>query len=771
MSLRNLMAGLLLCLTFNTLFAEVQTYGGIVKDDSGNPLEFVNATLQALNDSTLIDGTVTDAEGKFSVRGDGNPVFLKISAIGFEERIIDNPSYNLGDIFLVPASYMLGEVVVKGSRPMAKLKGDGVQVPVSGTYLANTGTAIEVLGKMPFVTKSGSDIEVLGKGTPLIYINGRQVRDMSELDRLASTQIKSIDVITNPGARYASTVNSVIRITTVAPVGKGFSFNERTTVGYKHYAYLFEQVNFNWRKKGFDLFGMINYENYRERPRFLNTTLQYLKSGIVQQNSSGRDLTKYPVYQGKIGLNYNITSHSFGFYYDFSFKPSTSKGNSLTDRYINDEFSETLENLSDVSRHNRQHLLCTYYTGEIWKWHLSANFDAMWQINDRHNAETEISTINPERDFITANDIENRLLAGNIAASFPAWKGDIRFGTEISNIHRTDIYSGNADFISDNDIKISETTTALFAETEQTFGFVSASAGLRWEYTDSRYWQFSRFSEDQSRRYHNISPSASLSFPIGNVNTRLSYMRKTSRPAFEQLGSAIRYIDRYTYESGNPGLKPIYRDYVSASASWKDLVIELEYYSTKNYFMWQTSAYPGSDDVTLLTMVNMPRFNSFGAYLNWSPTFFGCWHPSVMAGVQGQDFKITHAGRIMKLNRPLGTFRLDNAIRLPWDIWMNIDLSARTSGNGDNYYLKPYWQCNMGLYKSFANDRWSVKLQLNDVFDTWRQDIISYDALSSISSKKFYDTRDLSITIRYNFNSAHSRYKGLGAGNTDKDRF
>lgn len=761
----------MLCLIANTLFAEVRTYKGNVKDDSGNPLEFVNVTLQNLNDSTLSDGAVTDAEGKFSVRGYGNSVFLKVSAMGFEDRIINNPTPNLGDISLAPASYMLGEVVVKGSRPMAKLKGDGVQIPVSGTYLANTGTALEVLGKLPFVTKNGSAIEVLGKGTPLIYVNGRQVRDMSELDQLASTQVKNVDVITNPGARYASTVNSVIRITTVAPVGEGFSFNDRTTVGYKHYAYLFEQVNFNWRKKGFDLFGMLNYENYRERQGFSNTTLQYLKSGIVKQNSSGRDFAKYPVYQGKIGLNYNVSSHSFGFYYDFSFRPSTSKGNSLTDRYINNDFSETLENLSDISRHNRQHLLSAYYTGEIGKWHLSANLDAMWKINDRHNAETEISTINQERDFTTLNDVRNRLFAGNITASFPVWKGDIRFGTEITNIHRTDKYSGNADFISDNDISISETTTALFAETEQTFGVVTASAGLRWEYTDSRYWQFERLSEDQSRRYHNISPSASLSFPIGKVNTRLSYMRKTSRPAFEQLSSAIKYIDRYTYESGNPGLKPIYRDYVSASASWKDLVIELEYYSTKNYFMWQTSEYPGNSDVTLLTMVNMPRFNSYGAYLNWSPTFFGCWHPSLMAGIQGQDFKINHAGKIMKLNRPLGTFRFDNAIHLPWDIWLNVDFSARTSGNGDNYYLKPYWQCNLGLYKSFANDRWSVKLQLNDVFDTWRQDIISYDALSSISAKKIYDTRDLSVTIRYNFNSARSRYKGRGAGNTDKNRF
>ncbi|GFI14143.1 hypothetical protein IMSAGC008_01695 [Muribaculaceae bacterium] len=770
MSLKELMAGLLLCLTFNTLLAEVRIYEGKVMDNSGNPLEFANVALQSLEDSTLIDGSVTDAEGKFAVRGSVVPVFLRISAMGFEDRIIDNPTSYSGDIMLSPASYMLGEVIVKGSRPMAKLKGGGVQVAVSGTYLSKTGTALEVLGKMPFVAKSGSSIEVLGKGTPIIYINGRQVRDMSELDQLASTDIKSVDVITNPGARYASTVNSVIKISTVAHAGEGLSFNDRTTVGYKHYAYLFEQVNFNWRRNGFDLFGMLNYENYRERPRFSNTTFQYLKSGIVRQYSSGLEAAKYPVYQGKIGLNYNVSSHNLGFYYDFSFKPSSSTGRSLTNRYTDHVFSETLENLYDINRHNRQQLFSAYYTGEVGKLRLSANFDALWQINDRHTAENEITTMSPDRDFTTVNDVKNRLLAGNLIASLPVWKGDFRFGTEISNIHRTDVYSGNAEFIRHNDIKISETTTALFAEAEQTFGLVSASVGLRWEHTDSKYWQSGQLSEDQSCRYHNLAPSVMLSFHIGNVNARLAYVRKTSRPAFEQLSSAVKYIDRYSYESGNPDLKPIYRDYFSASATWKNLVIEMEYSSTKNYFMWQTSEYPGSDDATLLTMVNMPRFNSFGAYINWSPTSFGCWHPALMAGVQAQDFKISHADKVMKLNRPLGTFRFDNAINLPWGVWVNIDFSARTSGNGDNLYLKPYWQCNMGLYKSFAHDSWSVKLQLNDVFDTWRQDMISYDALSSIFSKKIYDTRDLSITVRYNFNSARSRYKGRGAGNTDKSR-
>lgn len=773
MPFKNLMTGLLLlCLGCNTLFAAITSYKGIVKDETGNPVEFANVTLLSQNDSTLVDGTVTDATGKFVISGNDMPVFLRISVMGFEDKIIDNPEENLGNVILTPASYTLGEVVVKGARPMAKLKGDGVQIAIFGTYLANTGTALDVLGKMPFVSKTGSELEVLGKGTPTVYINGRQVRDQSELDQLASSDIKSVDVVTSPGARYDSSVNAVIRITTVAPLGEGFSFNDRTTLGYKHYTYLFEQANFNFRKNGFDLFGMLNYENYRERPRFENNTTQYLQSGIVSQSSYGKDFTKYPVYEGKVGLNYNSNNQYLGFYYDFAYRPAAGRSSSFTSRLLNFVLEDELNYNGTIQRHNRQHLLSAYYTGEIGKCQLTANFDAMWQINNRLTNEIERSSFNPERTFDTDNNVHNRLLAGNISATLPVWKGELHLGSEVSNIFRRDLYLSDADFITDNDTKIKENTFALFSEISQTFGKVSLSAGLRWEYTDSRYFLWGQKIDEQSRNYHNFAPSASISFPIGKVSTNLSYTRKTSRPAFEQLSSAIRYLDRYSYESGNPNLKPIYRDYVSLSGSWRDIVVEFTYYSTKNYFLWQTTPYPGNPDVTLLKMENMPRFNTFEAFVNYSPCFFSIWRPTFMAGVMAQDFKLMHNGNEMKkMNKPLGVFRLNNAIHLPWDIWLNVDFSARTSGNGDNYYMKPYWQCNLGIYKSFADDTWSIKLQLDDVFDTWRQEFISYDALSTTSIKKILDIRDLSLTIRYNFNSAKSRYKGRGAGNYDKNRF
>lgn len=668
-------------------------------------------------------------------------------------------------------SVMLEEVTVSALPRLTKLKGDAIEVRIHGTHLADSGTALDVLGKMPFVTKSTSGLEIMGKGAPIIYINGRKMRDQSELERLASARIQSVEVVTTPGAGYDSSANAVIRIRTVKPTGEGISVSDRTTAGYKHYAYLFEQVNLGWRKKGLELYAMLNYENYRERPRFNNITTRDLKQESVIKRSQGDDFTKYPVYQDKFGIDYSLGTHEAGIYYDYTFRPTTSSGTSGTTRYVNGKYTETLDNASDSHRHDRQHIVSAYYHGTVDNWKLAANLDALWQINDRRNDERETSNANPFRDFRTENDVENRLLAANLTCTRPLWRGDLKSGTEVSHIRRTDIYAGNTDFIDDNYTKIKETTTSLFIETTQVFGPLSATAGLRWEHTDTRYIQNGIRDDERSRTYDNLAPSVSLTFPADETRTNISYTRKTTRPAFAQLSSAIKYIDRYSYESGNPGLEPVYRDYVSVSTSWRDAILELEYSSTKNYFMWQTGEYPGREEVTLLYMQNMPRFSAFGAYVSWTPTLFRHWHPSVMAGIQAQDFKLTHCGSILRLSRPMGIFRFNNAVRLPWNIWVNLDLSANTSGNAENLYMKSSWTCDLGLYKSFADDTWSIKVQCNDLFDTWRQEFISYDAISRICIAKMPDTRDLSVTVRYNFNQAKSRHKGEGAGNAEKERF
>ena len=88
---------------------------------------------------------------------------------------------------------------MKGSRPLVKMKDDALVTTVEGSYLSKTGTAGDVLGKIPGVISNHGSVEVIGRGTPLIYINGRQMRNQSELDQLSSDQIKDVEVVMTPG--------------------------------------------------------------------------------------------------------------------------------------------------------------------------------------------------------------------------------------------------------------------------------------------------------------------------------------------------------------------------------------------------------------------------------------------------------------------------------------------------------------------------------------------------------------------------------------------
>ncbi len=105
MTLKQLLAVLMLCFTSHILFAANESITGTVVDEAGTPLEFVNVTLLTSNDSTLIDGTVTDINGNFSLLDSPKTSFLRISAMGFEEKNIHNPHGTLGNVKLSHVSY------------------------------------------------------------------------------------------------------------------------------------------------------------------------------------------------------------------------------------------------------------------------------------------------------------------------------------------------------------------------------------------------------------------------------------------------------------------------------------------------------------------------------------------------------------------------------------------------------------------------------------------------------------------------------------------
>ena len=173
-----------------------QNYRGKVVDIHNQPISYANVVLLKRQDSTFVEGCITDLDGFFSMTptlqiADG---LLKISCIGYKTAIIETKGLYDGNIQLSENTNELQEIVVKGSKPTYEMKGGALTAQVSGTILGNLGTASDVLKQMPLVSGNEDGFEVFGRGMPLIFINKRQVRNQNELKQLKSENIKDIQV-------------------------------------------------------------------------------------------------------------------------------------------------------------------------------------------------------------------------------------------------------------------------------------------------------------------------------------------------------------------------------------------------------------------------------------------------------------------------------------------------------------------------------------------------------------------------------------------------
>ena len=747
-----------------------QGISGRVIDEQSQPMPFTNVVLVNRSDSAFVAGAVTKDDGTFSIATDRNDGLLKVTSVGYIIRYIDARQGNMGDIQMQPDTQMLGEVVVKGSRPLVKMKDDALVTTVEGSYLSKTGTAGDVLGKIPGVISNHGSVEVIGRGTPLIYINGRQMRNQSELDQLSSDQIKDVEVVMTPGAKYDATVKAVIRIKTIRPVGEGFSFNSRTVAGVNHYVYGLEELNLNYRTSGLDIFGMAEYENRRSRQTNDSRQDTYLQNHY-QQNSLMHYYNKNQMLAGKLGFNYMLNeNHSIGMTYTVTSRPNSQTSDYFTTMLIDKQTDDQITGRGKVDGDDLQHIISGYYAGQTGKWSLDANADVLLQKQNSDNLTFEDATQGDDRTVTTRNDVKNRLYAAKFVAGHPLWKGNIEIGAEGSYVHRTDVFGNVEKIISASDTKIEENSMAAFVQLMQRLNKLTLIAGLRYEYLDSRYYESGVKMGDESRTYSDLFPSLMLMYPLKNVRARLSYSRNINRPAFSQLSGNVKYINRYTYESGNPYLKPSYRDNLSLALNYKWLTGMIDYARVHDYIITSYSSYKDDPTIALLRKDNARGYDNLSLMVSAAPTF-GKYHPQLMLATQMQNLEVQYRGETKKMNSPMAIVRFNNAVNLPFDSWLNADFSWRSAGDTENIHLAQSWQFDISLYKAFWNDRLTIKLACTDLFGSIRQKATIYSDIREIYLDKRLDTRNLELTVRYNFNPAKSKYRGQGAGNDVKNRF
>ena len=596
----------------------------------------------------------------------------------------------------------LREVVVRATRPLAKLNSEGFVTEVKGTVLEKLGFAKDVMGMLPGVLNNNGSIEVFGKGKPVFYINGHIVRNNIEVEQLKANQIDKITVVTNPSSRYASTVGSIIKITTIKKVGDGFSFDNIATFGYRNYLYGKDNLDLNYRADKFDVFGTFGFEKGKDTNSSKNVQNSWLSSHH-QQNTTMKSTQHSKLIDGKWGFDFSSSPKlSFGAFYQVSYAPTKTNSSIMSSLYSDDVIESETSAYKDVKLRDLEHLLDGYCHGVWGKWNLEMTFDLMWKKTHENQNVIEQTGIN--QNFGIKDVGHARLMATELYASHPFLKGNFSFGVDFTNSSREENSESENSIMAGENNKIQELNMAYYVETMQHLGNVTFRIGGRYEHVNSEYFIGGRKNHEQSHVYDKFFPTASLSLPIGKTMVQLSYSKQCYRPLYSQLSNTVHYVNKYLYQSGNPYLQPSYSDNISLNLRYRWLALTANYKKVRNQIITSYTYYDDAKTIALLRKENSRNcLSNLQIMASFMPGFlWKCYYPVLACGVVSQFYKIDYRGNIKHVDNPLVVVKFNNIFKFHNNYMATVNYSWRSEGNSENIKMGSIGQINLSLAKDLS---------------------------------------------------------------------
>ena len=725
-------AAMMMCLTAD---AKTEDVGGRVIDMQGEPLPFVSVALLTA-DSTYIQGATSDVDGFFQINTTDACCILRFSYVGYRTKYVNVEGSEIGTIQMEQDQTMLNEIVVKGQMPKTKLTGNSMITTIQGTVLGQSGTAKEMLAKVPGMTLKGEDLEVLGKGTPIFYINGRKMQDKDELKRLRSEEIQSVEVITNPGAQYDATISAVVRIKTIRREGAGFGFdlmaanNQDLAFGFSDPS---TTLNLRYRHNNLDLFGMVNYWTW-DSPNDLHIT----QSTFLQANEGIRNILQDSHmrndWHGE-GLNYNL-----GFNWQITDKHSLGarierhdQFNTHNDMWVDTENNLTGRDLSHQGGHTHYPYNWqgnAYYNGQVGKLNIDLNVDFL---TDKENDDNQIDVILPETQTMQQNShTSSRLWATKLVLNYPVWKGQLQTGTEMSFVKRQSSTSITNYPLPSTDADVKENNVAAFvvynANLEK---YGTVSAGLRYEHVGFDYMDNLDAENNMTRYQDEFFPNITWSKQFGAIQTSLSYTMKTVRPNYSVLSDHIYYLNSFTLSQGDSKLKNAIMQEVSINARWKWINLFAAYERRDNTITQVPMAYNNEGIMLMKQATLSDPVRNLAIFLSANPTW-GVYSPSWTIG--GQKFWNTMTyddprsatGKTdVSFTKPIFFFDLNNTFRFKHSWQLEANASIQTKGDVLNFrILSPSYNIRFVVQKCWLkNDALCLRASISDVFQRSVQDM------------------------------------------------
>ena len=667
----------------------------------------------------------------------------------------------------------LGEVVVKAHLPQYKKTHEGLLTNVAGTVLSKMGTAEDVLKHVPSIVKKKDGYEVVGKGTPIIYINGRKMQDISELDNIKSSDIKSVEVIQNPGATYDASVNAVIKIKIIKKKGEGIGFDTRSVYWYNKHDNTIQQVNMNYRHNGLNLFTTYKFSDATWMQKATYEQAVHVDT-LWQQHNNNEVTGRIESHRLISGFSYDFNAnHSIGARYTLT-SPGYSRSKDFFDSQVtaDDKFYDYIKTDGlTVDKDNPSHQLNAYYNGTLGKTTIDLNTDLYFSTNRAYAYSDEQSQEHDSRNINSKNRVSNKMVATKLVITSPLLGGNLSYGAEYIHTRRNDDYEVNrTDLLTNSYSKLEEQTASPFIQYAHLTPIGNITAGLRYEYVRFKYYDAGIYQPEQSRSFRNLFPTISYGAKIGKVMAQLSYSVKTSRPSYSQLSNNVSYMNRFTRQTGNPYLDNETNHRVELSGVWKFIQFMVNYRDSRNAIIYWAEQIPGNEAITMISRKNVKSLKSMTAYISAAPKI-GIWAPQINLGMQKPWFTLHTDVASYRLNRPIFMGNFNNAFSLPCGITLNVDYRYQSKGNTMNVYLaKEQHVLDVSISKSFLKDALTLEIKGNDLlYKCWDADLLYNQKMELLQVSK-RGTRDLQLTLRYKFNTTRSKYKGTGAGNAELNR-
>ena len=442
----------------------------------------------------------------------------------------------------------------------------------------------------------------------------------------------------------------------------------------------------------------------------------------------------------------------------------------MADVTANGQFFDHLDNsIYESEKYNMPHTLNMYYNGQVGGTSIDFNSDYVfskqrkWQYND------EVSQEQQSRTVTSQSVVRNQLCATKLVLSWDLWGGNLQVGTEFDHTRRHDDYINPEQIVPTTFTEQKENNYILFAEYARPLPFGQLMLGLRNENVATDYYNQGVRIAEQSRNYHHLFPSVGLMAQAGQVQLMANYSAKVKRPYYHELSSSVTYANRFTWQSGNPLLKPAIRHNASLMAMYRWVTFMLEYKHTDDIIVNVGKEVPGNESVTWLYNENVDKVDAVQLVVTLAPSF-GLYQPALTMGMLKEWMKIPLPTGFISPERPIYFVQFNNNFRLTPTLTASADFMFTSKGDQENVSLTRATNVlDLSLTKTFLDDRLSVKVGGTNLLNS-QQHVALYYGKRSLHQQNRHDSRELELTVRYKFNAAQSKYRGTGAGDDEKAR-